>query len=166
MTPMRLQDFRKQRRGNYDFDRWQWKKRVDTKLGQLVVELSTLDDDPTPPDATMVALAQELTAFATARDDLLLDLIHGHYLYAEKKGWLEFWKVPAGVGREEVLSQVESIELSVQRVPEEDGQYDALVYVRPKWDPEHALYLRYRKGKIVEVNDEPFALRRGVLYPK
>jgi hypothetical protein len=61
---MRLEDFRKQRRGPYLFDRWRWKERVTTKLGRLVVELSIIDDDPAPPDEKMVAVAEELASFA------------------------------------------------------------------------------------------------------
>jgi hypothetical protein len=163
---MRREDFRKQHRGPYAFDRWRWKDRLTTKLGDLVVELSIMDDDPTPPDDTMVTIADELASFAKANDEMLLDLIFGHYRYAEKEGWLEFWGVPRGLSRAEILSQVESIALCVQRDREEAIPYDAAVFVNPNWDKEHKLDLRYRKGKIVEVNDEPFVLKRGVLYPK
>ena len=96
---MRREDFRKQRRGPYAFDRWRWNDRVTTKLGSLAVELSVMDDDPTPPDDTMIAVAEALASFAKANDDMLLDLIYGHYRYAEKEGWLEFWDVPAGLSR-------------------------------------------------------------------
>ena len=74
--------------------------------------------------------------------------------------------MPAGLTRDKVLSQVESIELCVQRDRDEAPPYTATVYVNPKWDQEHKLHLLYRKGKIVEVNDEPFVLKRGVFYPK
>lgn len=162
---MRLEDFRKQRRGPYAFDRWQWKQRVASKLGALVVELSLLDKNPTPPDEAMVAVAQELATFVLAHEETILDLIHGHYRYAEKEGWLEFWKVPAGIRREDILSQV-SIELAVARDLDEKAPYEASVHVDPTWDPEHKLDLRYRKGKIVEANGERFVLTGGILYLK
>src|SRR5262245_11913869 len=101
----RRQDFRKQRRGPYAFDRWRCKDRVATKLGDLAVELAVHDDSAEPPDDTMIAVAEELANFAQANGELLLDLIHGHYRYAEKEGWLEFWGVPAGLGRDDILSQ-------------------------------------------------------------
>jgi len=48
----------------------------------LKVKLSTHDHDPSPPDAEMTAVANELAAFAVANGELLLDLIFGHYRYA------------------------------------------------------------------------------------
>ena len=113
----------------------------------------------------MIALAEELATFTRTNEEKLLDLIYGHYRYAEKQNWLEYWNVPAGLPREDVLSQVDSIALCVQRDRDEERPYDAAVYVNPNWDQEHKLDLRYRNGRIVEVNDGPFVLKNGVLYP-
>jgi hypothetical protein len=153
-------EFELQDRGPYQFDRWQWRERVPTRLGHLPVELTIALDAP-PPDAGMVAAANKLAEFAAANGDLLLDLIYGHYRYAEEGDWLEYWDVPPGLGRDRVLSQVESITLAVRR---NAGQYDAGVFVDPRWDPEHKLDLSYSGGQIVAVNGSPFSLVGEILH--
>lgn len=159
---MRPDGFVRQERGPYMFDRWQWPERVPTRLGDLTVELTTSDGEP-PPDAAMAEAAGELAEFAAANGDLLLDLIYGHYRYAEENGWLAFWGVPRGRRRDQILSQVESIELTVRRGAR--GRPDAAVFVNPLWDQEHKLDLNFRDGRIVAVNDEPFVLDGEVLRP-
>jgi|SRR5579883_1471416 len=154
--------FVRQDRGPYRFDRWQWPERVPTLLGNLLVELSTSDGEP-PPDAEMVAAAEELAAFAVENGDLLLDLIYGHYRYAEENGWLSFWGVRPGLGRDRVLKRVQSVELAVRRG--RDGRPDAGVFVNPRWDPEHKLDLSYSGGRIVAVNGEPYIMDGEVLRP-
>jgi hypothetical protein len=154
--------FVRQERGPYRFDRWDWPERVPTQLGNLLVVLSTGDDEP-PPDIAMAAAAGDLAEFASANGDLLLDLIYGHYRYAEENAWLEFWGVCPGLSRDQVLSQVESVELAVHR--DDRGQCDAYVFVNPRWDPEHKLDLSYSDGRIVAVNGEPFVLAGEVLRP-
>jgi hypothetical protein len=157
---MHREGFVRQDRGPYRFDRWHWPERVPTALGGLLVELTTSDGEP-PPDDAMAAAAGELAEFAVANGDLLLDLIYGHYRYAEENGWLEFWGVRPKLGRDRVLSQVKSVELTVRRG--DDGIPDATVFVDPRWDPEHKLELCFRDGRIVEVNGEPFVLDGAVL---
>jgi hypothetical protein len=154
--------FVRQDRGPYRFDRWQWPERVRTLLGDLLVELSTSDGEP-PPDAAMAAAAEELAGFVVDNGDLLLDLIFGHYRYAEENGWLSFWGVRPKLSRGRVLSQVESVELTVRRG--DNGQPDAAVFINPRWDPEHKLDLGYSGGHIVTVNGEPYVMDGEVLRP-
>jgi hypothetical protein len=159
---MHAEGFVRQDRGPYRFDRWHWPDRVRTRLGDLLVVLTTSDGEP-PPDAAMTAAASELAEFAASNGDLLLDLIYGHYRYAEEKGWLSFWDVPPRLPRSRILSQVESVELTVGR--DDEGRCDAWVFVDPRWDPEHKLDLSYSGGRVVAVNDEPFVLDGDILRP-
>jgi hypothetical protein len=156
---MHPEEFVLQKRGPYLFDRWQWKERVPTVLGDLIVELTS--DDGKPPDVALADAATELAEFAASNGDLLLDLIYGHYLYAQENNWLDFWGVPHGLRRNRVLSQVESVELTVRRGS--DGRPDAGVYVNPLWEQEHKLFLSFRDGQIVAVNDHAFVLDGEVL---
>jgi hypothetical protein len=128
----------------------------------LVVELTTSEGEP-PPDAAMAAAASKLAEFAAVNGDLLLDLIYGHYRYAEENDWLEFWGLRRGLPRNRILSQVESVELTVRL--DEDGSPDAAVFVSPRWDPEHKLDLSFRDGRIVAVNGKAFILDGEVLRP-
>jgi hypothetical protein len=159
---MHPEGFVKQERGPYLVDRWQWPERVPTKLGDLVVELATRVGEP-PPDVAMAAAASELAEFAATNGDLLRDLIYGHYRRAEENGWLGLWGVPAGLGRGQILSWVESVELAVRR--DRRGRCDAGVHVSPHWDQEHQLDLAYRGGRIALANGEPFVLDDEVLRP-
>jgi hypothetical protein len=154
--------FVRQDRGPYRFDRWHWPERVPTRLGNVLVEFSTGEDEP-PPDIAMTAAAGDLAEFASANGDFLLDLIYGHYRYAEEHAWLEFWVVPPGLSRDQVLSQVDSVELAVRR--DDRGQCGAYVFVNPRRDPEHKLDLSYSDGRIVAVNGEPFVLAGEVVRP-
>jgi hypothetical protein len=159
---LHVDGFERQDRGPYLFDVWQWPERVKTALGDLVVELITSDDEP-PPDVAMVVAASEVADYAIANGEYLLDLVYGHYRYAEEEEWLEFWGVPAGLGRDQVLSEVESATLSVRR--DDDGMSVAYVFVDPHWDPEHKLDLICENGRIVAVNDDGFVLDGDVLRP-
>ncbi|BEP56625.1 hypothetical protein GmRootV118_38690 [Variovorax sp. V118] len=104
----------------------------------------------------MLDLASKLAEYAKRHAEHILDLIYAHYRYAEANEWLEFWDVPAGLTRAQVMNEVESIALVV------DDQLVASVYVDPRWDPEHKLDLRY-EGTITEVNGEAFDLVDGTL---
>ncbi len=157
---MSLKKFVLQDRGPYLFDCWQWPERVCTALGNLVLELETSDGEP-PPDVDMVLLAEELSEFAESNGALLVDLIYGHYRFAEEKGWLSFWGVGPKLSRNQVLSQVRSVELRVWRG--DGGIPEAEVFVDPRWDPEHKLDLIYSGGRIVAINEQPFFLDGDVL---
>jgi hypothetical protein len=125
-----------------------------------VLELSTGVGDPDPPDDAMVALAAELMEFAVANGETLLDLIYGHYRYAEENGHLGFWQVPARLRRDQVLSEVKSVQLVVCR---RRAKYEASVFVNPNWDVEHKLDLTYHEGKIVAANGVRFVLDGDIL---
>ena len=154
---MKPSEFLIQPRGPRHFDTWRWDQLVDTELGQLPLELYC--EIGAQPTEAMVGRAGELAAFARSQSAVLLDLIHGHYRYAEVNNWLEHWNVPGGLDRREVLGQVESIILNVYE------DLFASVHVNPLWDPEHKLNLAY-DGAITEVNDSPFQLDAGVLIPQ
>lgn len=151
---MQLSEFTKQPRGAYLFDTWLWNQSIETEIGSLPVELYC-DIDKLPSES-MVTLASELVAFARGNSPLLLDLIYGHYRYAEANGWLQYWHIPAGLARSEVMNQVEAVILNVHT------DLFASVHVDPRWDPEHKLCLSY-EGTITEINDAAFALNEGVL---
>ena len=123
-------------------------------LGPLPVELYCAID--TRPTDAMLSLANGLATFAEANGALILDLVYGHYRYAEARGWLPYWGVPSGIARSEVMGQVDLILLNVH------DDLVASVHIDPHWDPEHKLSLTY-DGTIIEVNDRPFLLDDGEL---
>lgn len=153
---MNLSEFSIQPRGPRLFDTWLWDQSVYTDLGHLPVELYCAVD--ARPTEEMAQRARQLVAFASSHGPLLLDLVYGHYRYAEENKWLEHWNVPSGLDRGKVLSHVESIILNVHE------DLFASVHVNPRWDPEHKLSLAY-DGTITQVNDAPFQLEAGVLVP-
>ena len=151
---MQLSEFKKQPRGPYLFDTWLWDCKVDTALGSLPVELyCNIDANPTE---AMVDRASNLVSFAVANGALLNDIIYGHYRYAEANDRLEYWNVPAGLARSEIMEQVVSIILNVH------ADLFSSIHVDPRWDPEHKLSLTYEET-ITEVNDEPFRFENGIL---
>lgn len=127
---------------------------VHTTIGDLAVELQMPAGGR--PSEAMLELASRLAEYAKQHAEQILDLIYAHYRYAEANEWLDFWDVPAGLTRAQVMSEVDSVALVV------DPELVASVYVNPRWDPEHKLDLRY-EGTITAVNGEAFDLVDGTL---
>lgn len=127
---------------------------VRTAIGDMAVNLQMLSGGG--PSKAMLELADRLAEYAKQHAEHILDLIYAHYRYAEANEWLDFWDVPAGLTRAEVMSEVESIALVV------DSELVFTVYVNPHWDPEHKLDLLY-EGSITAVNGEAFDLVDGNL---
>ncbi len=151
---MHTSEFKKLPRGPALFDTWRWEQSVETALGPLPVEIYCNIDDL--PSEAMVNLASALATFAQTHGPLIFDLVYAHYRYAETNNWLQFWKVPAGLDRSQVLSEVDSVILNVH------PDLFASVHVDPRWDPEHKLCLTF-DGTITQINDAPFLLQDGVL---
>lgn len=71
----------------------------------------------------MLELASRLAEYAKQHAEHILDLIYAHYRYAEGSEWLDFWDVPAGLTRAQVMGEVDSVALVV------DPDLIASVYV-------------------------------------
>jgi len=152
---MNLAEFAKQPRGPALFETWLWANKVRTSIGNLPLELYTSIDQR--PNDSMLSLAAELATFASSHGEQLVDLIYGHYSYFKSQDWLSFWNVPDNLGRSEVLSQVESVILSVH------SDLVAGILVNILWDQEHRLRLTYESGAITEANDGEFEIKNGTL---
>jgi hypothetical protein len=152
---MKRKDIFLEPRGARLLDTWKWAGEPKVAaLSPLVVEFQVAMGEE--PSDEMVALAGKLLEYARGNGEYLLDLIHAHYRYAEREGWLPFWQVPLGIGRGEVLKYVHVVALVV------DSDLVASVFVDPQWEQEHKLDLLY-EGKITRVDGQPFQLNDGVL---
>ncbi|WP_291587438.1 hypothetical protein [Comamonas sp. UBA7528] len=127
---------------------------VHTSIGDMAVELQMPAGGR--PSSAMLELVSKLVEYAKQNAEHILDLIYAHYRYAEANEWLDFWDVPGGLARAEVMNEVESVALVV------DDELVASVYVNPHWDPEHKLDLLF-EGTITAVNGEAFDLVDGTL---
>ena len=156
---MNLDDLKKQLRGPRQFDTWVSHKPVQTTLGPIPVTFTTQDGEPAP-DQPMVEAAGELSTYVQENADWLLDLIYAHYLYAQAEDWLEFWDVPEGLQRGDMLKHVDGLELEVSRLDDRSRAFDLSVSVRIQWDKEHGLHLIYWCGTLVSVNDDEALLAR------
>ncbi|MEJ8857371.1 hypothetical protein WKW79_22555 [Variovorax robiniae] len=141
---------------NHPFSMSPWLSNpvVHTAVGDMAVELQMPSGGR--PSAEMLELASRLAEYAKQHAEHILDLIYAHYRYAEANQWLDFWDVPAGLTRAQVMSEVDSVALVV------DPELVASVYVNPHWDPEHKLDLLF-EGTITAVNGEAFDLVDGTL---
>jgi hypothetical protein len=153
---MQLSEFERQERGPYLFDVWRRKTPVRTDIGDIPLEQQSPRDET--PGQEMLTVAHEIASWASSNGKYILDLIYGHYNYADRSGWLSFWGVKQGLSKFEILDHVDSVTLSVN----EDGS--AGVFVDPKWDPEHKLDMTFVDGAIAEVNNESFRLENEILY--
>jgi len=161
---MELNEFKKKSRSSYDFDRWVRDKTVATPLGDLTVDFQ-IHRDRNPPDDEMLKRAAELVRYMEQHGDYVLDVVFAAYLWAGRKGYLEFSRAPKGLTRENVCKYLEKKDRSlvVTRDPDSDEIYESAIFFTPKWDEEHALSLDFRDGQIVSANGDPFRLVDGVL---
>ena len=145
MSPDRtltLDDFHKQPRGPYSFDRWVATPPLENPLGPFDVEFRE------PPDGELVWHANDLAIFVTRNHDAILDAIYENYLRAaEETGWMKACGVPARLQRETVPKYLRSREIGVDR--KSDGRIDGTLYFSPLWDIEHGIYLEVVAGKVL-----------------
>ena len=136
-------------RGPYHFDRWEAPDEVvSCALGAVPLILVT--ETEAEPDRQMMDLGRQLMAYVAAHDRELLDLICGHYNFASEDGWLEFWKVPKGLQRDQILSHVDGIKASVHS---SEYDYSAGILAQIRWDQEHKLDFTIEHGKLTEINE-------------
>jgi hypothetical protein len=139
---MTVEDFEHQPRGPYLFNRWEARQRVETPFGSFVVEAQMPLEDSGPPDPSMVRQANELVDFAKSHPDAILEKIHEHYR-AMAVYWLEICRVPSGLRRDELSPYLEALSLTVNR----EGT-EPTIYVSPRWNVEHAIYMAVRDGQV------------------
>lgn len=137
-------------RGPYLFDRWEASdSKVVCALGDVPLTLVTEINHQ--PDARMIDAANELRAYVVAHDELILDLIYGHYCFAAEEDWLDFWKVPPGLKRHEMPDHVDGCDALVAWGS--DGPSSGLL-ANIRWDREHKLHFSISGGRIVRINGE------------
>ena len=141
---MTADDFEHQPRGAYLFNFWHARPRLHTPFGEFVVEARMPLQDTEPPDEEMVRQANELVEFTRENPDAILDKIYEHYRGASgHPGWMESSGVPLGLDREELAPYLDALNVVVDR----DGA-EPTIYVVPRWDHEHAIYLAVRDGRV------------------
>jgi hypothetical protein len=165
MNTLNSSDFQKQPRSAYRFDRWLARQQVPTSLGPFGILLYTLGDgDPGPPDDAMIARASELVQFVDAHTEEVLDIVYGQYLLvAETPDWLESCSVPRNLSRSQVPAYIDDRLLVVSRHIKSKEQCSSVVFIDPRWEPEHKLRLDIRNGLIATANDSKFKLESQVL---
>jgi hypothetical protein len=165
MSALTISDFEKQPRGAYRFDRWAAQRQIPTPFGPFGILLYTLgDSDSNPPDDAMVARASGLIQFIEAHAEEVLDVVYGQYLLtAEAPDWLESRSVPRNLSRSQVPAYVDDRLLVVSRHIKSKEQCSSVVFIDPRWEPEHKLRLDIRDGLIATANDSKFTLESEVL---
>jgi hypothetical protein len=142
---MTVDDFEVQPRGPYLFNFWQARTRVPTPFGEFAIEAHMPLEDTGPPDARMLRQAEKLSEFALANSDAILDRIFTHYrALADQSDWLAACGVPSDLQRDELAPYLDELTLVVSR-----ERSEPTIYIIPRWDHEHAIYLNVRRGRLV-----------------
>ena len=142
---------------------WTWDRKIPSPVGSLAVEFQDFPARDDCPNEEMLALAIDLVRFAEANGSLILDILFGAYLAAQRDDPrnLELCGAPKNLTKAEIKSQVrDDLSLVVSRFEDE---LSASIYLVPFWDEEHALTLEVRDGMIVTINEYSFVLKDGVL---
>jgi hypothetical protein len=163
--PLKVSDLEYQDKGPYLFERWAWKHRVQSPLGDFEVTFTRADGDLREPDHEMLRRGDELIRFVQTHGEYLLDIVYGYYLLAqETEGWLEMADVPRGLTRGQILPYIrDDRTLQVSHSSTTEPGYSSALNVVPLWDEEHALPMTFENGRITAVSDSPFKLEAGVL---
>jgi hypothetical protein len=145
MSPLRTltaNDFRRQPRGRYLFDRWLAVPPLDTPLGRFKVDIRH------EPDAVLVAAGNELAEFLVTNSASVLAAAHRHYLaYCDDEWWMEGCDVPIGLSANDIVPYLNDPTVAVDR--RGNGTISGVIYFSPQWDTEHGLYLKVVDGSVV-----------------
>ena len=145
MSPRRTlfaDDFRKQPRGPYLFDRWLAVPPLESPLGQFNIVLRQT------PDADLVAAANALAGFLAENADAVLAAVHDSYLMCSyDEVWMEGRQIPTGLSAAGIWQYLDDPMIAVDRT--RGGNISGVFYFSPQWDPEHGLYLKVLDGRVV-----------------
>lgn len=144
---MLLSEFTKSPPGSYLFDFWIHPIRIACPLGDFTVELLP---DSGEPDTNMVTEAEALVLFLETHTEAVVAKVFEHYRrmlnYPE---WLAECGVPSNLDCVSLSDHIEVLNLTVARVDDGDRfEYLSRIYVSPKWDQEHAIYLEVIGDKV------------------
>jgi hypothetical protein len=91
----------------------------------------------------MLRQANKLLDFVVGHENLVLDKIYEHYQSAARdKSWMADCGVQVGLKREQLGPYLDHLSLAVDR-----DRSEPTIYVIPKWDHQHAIYLAVRRGR-------------------
>jgi hypothetical protein len=141
---MTVEDFEHEPCGPHLVNFWHARPRVSTPFGEFQIEAHMPPGDTSPPDPSMILQANELAEFTRAHPDAVLDKIYEHYTtIAAQPEWMESCGVPPGLRRDELAPYLDEMVLVIDR-----DETEPTIYVVPRWDNEHAIYLAVRDGRV------------------
>lgn len=126
---------------------WQARTPVTTPFGDFVVELKSA------PDAELLAVANELAAFASSNFGDVFEIVFADYQRAcEDRQWMRGCGVPLRLAYDRVPEFVRDRTICVRR--ERSGTVSGALFLVPEWDVEHGIELVVRDGQWVLASDE------------
>lgn len=138
---LRVEEFEKQPRERRLFDLWSAKTPLDTPIGTFEIELNS------PPDAELLAHANELLHAVVSQHHVILKLIYANYLRAaEDRYWMKSCGVPRKLEEDQILGYLRSRSISVWR--DSKGRVSAGIFVSPMWDVEHGIDIAVFEGRV------------------
>jgi hypothetical protein len=135
-------EFEQMRRGPSRAAFWRARMPLENPIGPFEIELDA------PPDAELLAIANELIAVVSTQHAAIVKLIYANYLEAaEDRWWMKSCGVPRKLEEDQVLEYLRSRSISVRR--DGKGRISGSIYFSPKWDIEHGIYLGLANGHVV-----------------
>ena len=151
---LNIDEFVKQPRGPFHFDHYKHPTLIPSPLGEFAVELSMGIGDDSPPDLTMIKLAEQLVKQFVKDQVQVVRLVYGDYKAAcNDPEYLEFCKCPLNLTLYDLPNHLSARAISISRdLDVSEMSYEAHVYMSPRWDKEHGFCLEHKDGswKVVD----------------
>ena len=150
---MQIEEFEKQDRGPYLFDRFRHRDTVDSRLGSFSIEL-IVNMDKAPNQDMANAMRILIDRFEKNEEEIAQMVFREYRAIAESQpDWLEDCEVPLTLSIDGLEPFLTARVLSVSDdVDDVDDQYRPRVYMSPQWDEEHGFYLKFDSDKMERVD--------------
>jgi hypothetical protein len=92
----------------------------------------------------MLEQVNTLAAFVRANPDKMIDKVYEHYQsISQQVEWMEACGVPTDLPRHGLAAYIVMLNLVIDR-----EEPEPTIYVVPRWDEEHAIYLAVQDGQV------------------
>jgi len=150
---MKIEDFKKQKRGPYLFDWFRHPNTINSRLGVFSLEL-TVEMDKVPNQAMADAMEKLIGKFEKNKD-MIAQMVFKEYLTIAKAepDWLESCEVPLNLSIDDLAPFIKAQALTVSDdVDDAEDRHHPRVYMSPQWDEEHGFYLQFEGDHIERVD--------------
>jgi hypothetical protein len=127
-----------------------WRAKRPLVTPSLTFQSEVWSPAGSPPTGQAMGQINRLVHLVRSRHAEVLALIHANYqVSAGDENWMCSVNVPQNLAPHELAPYYGPVTLTA--IPPGTFEADNVITVRPKWDPDHGLYLWFRDGRLEQV---------------